>query len=109
LAIQKQKEARLAELAKAKQEEDRLKAEEDRKARQVELEEKRRVREENDRKRKEREEKNAAAAREKALKQEAEKIAAKAKVSHSRPIGDHHADLTGRGREQEAKAGAGCA
>lgn len=80
LQLKEQADQRKAEAARQKAQEERTKLEEDRKARAAEVEEKRRLRLEADKKRREKEEKNLAVAREKALKEEAEKVAARAKV-----------------------------
>lgn len=83
LQLKEQADQRKAEAARQKAQEERTKLEEDRKARAAEVEEKRRLRLEADKKRREKEEKNLAAAREKTLKEEAEKLAARVKVCHS--------------------------
>lgn len=69
--MREQAELRKLQAAKKKAEEERIKAEEDKKARAIELEEKRKIRLENERKRKEREERIAAAAKEKEDKEAA--------------------------------------
>ena len=90
--MREQLEQRRAEAAKKKQDEERTKAEEDKKVRAAELEEKKRLRMELERKRREREEKIAMANREKAIKEEAEKAAVKAKVSRRSTLAQDVAD-----------------
>ncbi|KAK4684542.1 hypothetical protein P7C73_g5630, partial [Tremellales sp. Uapishka_1] len=79
--LKEQQEQRKVLAAKKKAEEDKVKADEDKKAKAAELEIKKKLKAEHDRKRKEREERLALLAKEKALREEKEAAAAaKAKV-----------------------------
>lgn len=79
--IREQNEVKRAEIARKKLEEDRQAADAAQKAKAAETERIRKNRIKLEKDRKEREEKKAIAAREKATKEEAERVAAKAKVS----------------------------